>query len=613
MAVRWFDKQRGQLPGIHGVGGAYGGKIFRRFTAPASRNDEGSLEIYLMEGTTEIFSTEALTQPNWENITLALSTTEIAAVSDWTNLSIKLNANNEQCRVSYARVVADFPTQSDLTVALLQGTTEIASVQATLTNDYVTIESELTSDEAANLSVSTNSLLENLSLSITANSEDASSIRIAQSYVDATQTAADTTALTITLLEGTTQIASIQPTLSDTFGTYSYSLTSAEQASISDFTALSLEVKANGTSAAAVSQLYVDGSYTTPPVTGGWNGVVYHPGGYIYFDPNMDLSDTTELASRYAFWRNEDSVDGVGFVLHWNDIETAKNTYDWSVIDRVLDYIAGTNAADGTNKKVMLDIKNRTHVAGAFYMPSWLASTYGGQSYTWTLTQLGGNGKAPIVWPNANGSGAYQYVIEAIEKFWQAFVNRYESRSDELALVPSGETSWSSANVGDGYTNQRLEDYLDSHMVFLRGLSSTMPWMLRMNSLGGEAESFTRLSRLAARCIEQNIYLGGPDALIGGWQERTSYAVQRNVFGAIPCGVDNQWQSYTFRSPYLGRTQTMNDVVNYFSGGQAGSYTGPRFQFLTFYDFRGTVNGEDTRAAARDALTAYRNQFPVVI
>lgn len=274
--------------------------------------------------------------------------------------------------------------------------------------------------------------------------------------------------------------------------------------------------------------------------------VKWFPGHYVHVpDLNGIRAMNDEIAS-YPI------VKGFQTRIYWDELETKKDTYNFSKILEALEFVKSKN------KRLAIQIQFKTFNDQKKVPAYLLTSTYEGGVYKaatggWNLR----------LW-NENVQARFQALIRALGKATNshqslALVNLAESAAGPPAKTDPLSKNWT--------TLARLHaQNLADTAYDLRESFPNTPTILYFN--GGPKDAL--VYRDAS--IGSGTGVGGPDTYIGAYEKdlhlRYSYDLAKEISDSVPVGYAVQWNNYTWigaSSAYVHPSGAVpvNDILSF--------------------------------------------------
>lgn len=266
------------------------------------------------------------------------------------------------------------------------------------------------------------------------------------------------------------------------------------------------------------------GESPPPPEPSPAGSVKWHPGHYAF------VPEPADMPSMHSEIGHLSVVKGYQTRFYWDELETAKDQYDFSVIRNALAF------AKSKNKLLVIQIQFKTFNDTKRVPQYLLKSEYDGGVY-----QSSSGGWNLRLWN--------PLVVERFEKFLGALGSSLDS-DGTLSLVNLAESAAAAPSSSDPlYANWPLLS--SEHAAGLAYVSGVMrksfpttPGIAYFNGGRTEANNFRDVA------LTSGVGLGGPDTYIGSYDYdlflRYSYDLARELSSSVPVGFGVQWNNYVW-------------------------------------------------------------------
>jgi hypothetical protein len=244
----------------------------------------------------------------------------------------------------------------------------------------------------------------------------------------------------------------------------------------------------------------------------------FHPGHYVAVGIDFDVSEIKYL--------DEPAVIGVNKRYNWRDIEPTKDVYDFSSIEKDLEYLAKHN------KQLVVFLIDRSFwIKGA--MPGYLSE--------YELKAAGG-GFTPLRW--------YPQVKERFAKLGQEIGKRFDSHPN-FEGVALQESSLDLRNEDYQKYHYTVSQYRDALIYVLISLQKAMPqshvfWY--GNFMDQDDRMGSNVRKIVEKIEDYEVFWGGPDILPyhKGYNESSYplYEKYKNRLTLFCCAQDDSYRHH---------------------------------------------------------------------
>ncbi len=247
----------------------------------------------------------------------------------------------------------------------------------------------------------------------------------------------------------------------------------------------------------------------------------WHPGFYIQVGA-MDKEGVTEdkIFPRFR---------GVQVTYKWNELEPTKDQFDFSVIDKDLEFLSKHG------KQLVLQIQTKAFGGSGSFIPSYLSDAEYGIS-TFKVKQ---NSFHPVMWN--------PLVVERLKALYVELGKRYDLHPN-VEIVNLPETAPSIEQAEMKRTGYSVEKYAESLKINMQNLKNAFPNTVVIQFLNYPTSA---ISTLAAYMKGNGIGLGGPD--ITPYNRTMTdpstgiYRLYPDLTGTVPTGAAVQNPDYTWK------------------------------------------------------------------
>lgn len=279
------------------------------------------------------------------------------------------------------------------------------------------------------------------------------------------------------------------------------------------------------------------------------------PQNYIYTSSG-DLQNIEKLITRK-------DIGGVQIVYNWKSLEIAKDVYDFSVIEKDLEYLTKLD------KKLFIQLQDRFFEPEARYIPDYILK---GKEYTGGLVpQYDNPGENK---PIGNGWVTQQWNPTIRERFQKLIGELAKKFDGKIQGINLPETAID-IDIKKDKTGFSCEKYFQAeldNLKFTRNVFKKSYVLQYVNFFPCEWENDHQyMSRLFEFAKENNIGLGGPDIVPNkNAQMKNSYPFFNKYKGKLSLvGMAVQEPTLTYKNPKTKKPFTKEEFVEY-----AGNYLG---------------------------------------
>ncbi|MFJ3954509.1 hypothetical protein ACIPXV_31475 [Streptomyces libani] len=248
-------------------------------------------------------------------------------------------------------------------------------------------------------------------------------------------------------------------------------------------------------------------------------------------------------------------VSGVQLVVPWKSLERKKNQYDFSEIDRVLNYL------QPRNKKLFIQVQDRFFAAPS-RLPGYLLSDpeyKGGAAPTKNENGLGSgeDGTVAAQW-NPEVRGRFQHLLKAMSQ-------RFDGRLAGVNL-PETATQVDTKKDRTGYSHDSYFRAELDNMAYGKKVFTKTPFIQYVNFWPGEwNNSRNYMKRTFEFAKAHGIGLGGPDVLPNRpAQMENSYPFFKEYRGKLPIvAMAVQEPDFEYENPKTKKPYTREEFVDF--------------------------------------------------
>lgn len=273
------------------------------------------------------------------------------------------------------------------------------------------------------------------------------------------------------------------------------------------------------------------------------------PQNYIYTSSG-DLQKIEKMITRK-------DIGGVQIVYNWRSLETAKDTYDFSRIEKDLEYLTKLD------RKLFIQLQDRFFEPQARYIPDYILN---GKEYNGGLVpqydnpgenKPVGNGWVTQQW-NPAVRQRYQKLIEELAKKFDGKIQGINLPETAIDIDMKRDKTGFSC---DKYFQAELDN-----LKFARNAFKKSYVLQYVNFFPCEWENDHQyMSRLFDFANKNNIGLGGPDIVPDkNAQMKNSYPFFNKYKGKLPLiAMAVQEPTLTYKNPKTKKNFTKEEFVNY--------------------------------------------------
>lgn len=284
------------------------------------------------------------------------------------------------------------------------------------------------------------------------------------------------------------------------------------------------------------------------------------PQNYIYTSSG-DLRKIEKMIMR-------EDIGGVQIVYNWKALEKSKDVYDFSVIEKDLDYL------NSIHKKLFIQLQDRFFEPQARYIPDYVLND---KEYTGGLVAQydnpGENKPVGSGWVTQQWNSAvqkrFQKLIEALAKKFDGKIQGINLPETAIDIEMKGDKTGFSC---DRYFQAELEN-----LKFTRSVFHHSYVLQYVNFFPCEWDNDHQyMSRLFDFAYKNNIGLGGPDIVPNKKaQMKNSYPFFNQYKGKLSLvAMAVQEPTLTYKNPKTGKNFTKEEFTEY-----AESYLGVNIIF----------------------------------
>ena len=273
------------------------------------------------------------------------------------------------------------------------------------------------------------------------------------------------------------------------------------------------------------------------------------PQNYIYTSSG-DLHDIEKMITRK-------DIGGVQIVYNWRSLETAKDIYDFSGIEKDLEYLAKLN------RKLFIQLQDRFFEPQARYIPDYILN---GKEFTGGLVPQYDN-------PGENkpiGNGwVTQHWNPAVQQRFQKLIEELAKKFDgKIQGINLPETSIDIDMKRDktGFSCDKYFQAELDNLRFTRNVFKKSYVLQYVNFFPCEWENdYNYMSRLFDFADKNNIGLGGPDIVPDkNAQMKNSYPFFNRYKGKLSLvAMAVQEPTLTYKNPKTKKPFTKEEFVEY--------------------------------------------------
>lgn len=284
------------------------------------------------------------------------------------------------------------------------------------------------------------------------------------------------------------------------------------------------------------------------------------PQNYIYTSSG-DLREIEKMITR-------EDIGGVQIVYNWRALEKSKDVYDFSVIEKDLDYLTGLH------KKLFIQLQDRFFELQARYIPDYVLND---KEYTGGLVpQFDNPGENK---PIGNGWATQQWN-PAVQMRFQKLIGELAKKFDgKIQGINLPETAIDIDMKKDktGFSCDRYFQAELGNLKFARSVFHDSHVLQYVNFFPCEWDNDHQyMSRLFDFAYKNNIGLGGPDIVPNKkGQMKNSYPFFNQYKGKLPLvAMAVQEPTLTYKNPKTKKPFTKEEFVEY-----AENYLGVKIIF----------------------------------
>ncbi len=248
----------------------------------------------------------------------------------------------------------------------------------------------------------------------------------------------------------------------------------------------------------------------------------WHPGFYVQFDM-FDKEGLTEAKIVPRFL-------GVQILYKWNELEPTKDHFDFSMIDKDLEFLSNRG------KQLVIQIQTKAFGANGSYLPSYLSEPeYGPTSYKVKFKES----FHPALWNPV--------VVERLLLLYAELGKRYDQHPN-VEIINLPETACDIEPEEQKRTGYSLEKYVSSLKNNMLGLKKAFPSTIVLQFLNYPPGAIQPLSEYMK---EIGVGIAGPD--VTPYNESMNdpktgiYRIYPSFEGLAPIGIAVQYPDYTWK------------------------------------------------------------------
>ena len=239
-----------------------------------------------------------------------------------------------------------------------------------------------------------------------------------------------------------------------------------------------------------------------------------HPGHYVAVGPSFELSEIRYL--------NEPAVQGVNKRYYWRTLEPEKGVYDFSSIEKDLNYLATYD------KQLIVFLIDRTFwIKGA--MPDYLSEYE---------LNYGEDGFCPVRW--------HPVVVERFVALGKAIGEKFDAHPnfEGVAIQESSLDMPEEDYKKFDYTAKRYSDALTTILIRLQNNLPNSHVFWYQNFMYNDDDG-QHLRQIADAIKDSEVIMGGPDILpYNRWYNKISYPLYQEYKNSITLFCSAQDDSY---------------------------------------------------------------------
>lgn len=278
---------------------------------------------------------------------------------------------------------------------------------------------------------------------------------------------------------------------------------------------------------------------------------------YVFFNRDRErISDSSFLETK--------SFEGAQLKYTWRELEPAKDSYDFSLIEKDLKFLASKG------KRLFIQLQDVSFDKSIVNVPKYLLNeTYNGganQDYS-----IEGDNEEKAV---AGGWVARRWdraVQERFHKLLLALGEKFDGRIEGINLP---ETAISFGESGKlfpkGFTFEAYREAVITNMKVLKRAFPKSVAMQYANFMPGEwlpEKDKSYLSSVYQKAKELKVSVGGPDLLpYKPGQMNHSYRLIREAGGIVPTGIAVQWGNYEHVNPKTKERIKISELFDFAAG-----------------------------------------------
>lgn len=276
---------------------------------------------------------------------------------------------------------------------------------------------------------------------------------------------------------------------------------------------------------------------------------------YVFFNRDRErIRDQSFL--------NTKALEGAQLKYTWRELETEKDTYDFSAIRQDLAFLTSKG------KKLFIQLQDVSFDNSIVNVPPYLlrdGQYNGGADKQYNFE---GDDEESAV---AGGWVARRWDAAVQARFHKLLLKlgkEFDGRIEGINLAETSVTFGKSGRLfPKGFS---FENYRDAVLTNMKALKRAFPKSVAMqyaNFMPGEwlpGEDHSYLRSVYRRARELRVGVGGPDLLpYKPGQMNHSYRFIREADGIVPTGIAVQWGNYEHRNPMTGKRVTLSELLDF--------------------------------------------------
>ncbi len=253
----------------------------------------------------------------------------------------------------------------------------------------------------------------------------------------------------------------------------------------------------------------------------------FHPGNYML----VRKMGKIDLALFDAAVKNDD-FRGVQVRYTWRELEKRKNQYDFSIIEKHLNYL------QKHGKRLVIQIQDKSFSKKGKFVPNYLLKD---PEYAGGVVKNKPGGFTPKKW-NAN-------VRKRLDALYHALGARFndEPNIEGIVLVESIAGTWHTCKDKFRKNDYTAEAYRDGLIKLMSSAKDSFPNTTVIQYINGLDCAMHYLADIASHANAIGVGLGGPDIHpYNPWLTENAYQYYFKYRGKIPLGAAVQYNDYEF-------------------------------------------------------------------